>query len=187
MKKIFLIPWILVFLLLSSCTMIYRNYNDTDLQSIAIDQFGFSEYSVFKIVDSDTAKYIIGTAYQNSGLIIGVKDNHYAMLFVPKRLSQEPKMVMEDFSFSLEEIYYEINSLEDEFGQKIYNDPANDYGGLSISIGPYENLQTQHTHLDFDSQIVFILTTDTHTFYLAYVGEKVFIFNEEYQILKEQA
>ncbi|MFW5889366.1 MAG: hypothetical protein ACOCUD_03195 [Bacillota bacterium] len=174
---------LLTIFVLSSCKLPYRVYNDEDLQDMAVSGYDFSEYLVFKIVDPETALFMTGTKYQNSGVIIGIKDEEYSMLFVPKRISKEAFIVMESFTFNLDDIYEELNSLEDDFGSKLYYDPANDYGGLSISVNHYEDITLNNPDLNFDSEIIFTFTTDVMVFYVGYVEGEIFVFNSNNRII----
>jgi hypothetical protein len=179
--KIFLL--IFVIFSFSSCNQLFRDYNDEELRNLALTNYGFSEFKVFKIVDLDTAHYMTGNNYQNSGVIIGVKDGENKMLFVPRKTSEPPYFVMDSFAFNLDDIYQKLYSLEDDSGNEIFNDPSGDYGGLSISIIPYNNLTNNNPSLSFDSEIIFIFTSDTETQYVGIVEGVIFVFNEGYEVI----
>ena len=85
---------------------------------MVISDYGFQDFITFKIVDVDTAYDVTGERYQNSGIVIGLKNNNYVMLFVPRLAAEEPFYVLEDFHFNLEDIYTELKTLEDESGGK---------------------------------------------------------------------
>ena len=181
LKKSFL--FVLIVLLLTSCSNVYRDYNDEDLELLAVIENNFSEYLFFKIVDSETAKELTGTVYTNSGIIVGRKDGLDRMLFVPKLVSKDAFILEQNFYFSISEIYSELRILEDEDGIKLFNDPSDDYGGLSISISPYENIININPQLQFDSPVFFIITTDELTLYVGYVNSEIYIFNNDYEIV----
>jgi len=170
-------------LIFSSCTNLYRVYNDEDLNIMAISQYGFSEVLFFKIIDSDTAKELTGNSYNNSGVIIGKVAGEDRMLFVPKLTSQEPFMIDLNFDFDIEEIYQKLKNLEDDEGEKIFVDTSNDYGGLSISVWPYEEISEIHSDLVFNTPIFFIITTDNLVIYVAHVVGGTIFFNNDYEIV----
>lgn len=184
MKKIiFFLMMTLTILLLFSCTSIYRVYNEEDLEDMAIFNYGFSEFLFFKIIDSDTSFYMTGTSYQNSGVIVGIKDNAYKILFVPKRLAEDEFFVMDEFIFNITEIYVELNMLRDNQGNKLYNDPSNDYGGLSISVIPYESIISSNNDITLDSELIFSFTTDTAIFYVGYSNQQIIVFDSSYNLI----
>lgn len=184
MKKFkFIVLVILTVLIVSSCSSIYRVYNDEELQDVAVANYGFSEFLFFKIVDSETSLYLTGTRYQNSGVIVGIKNNEHKMLFVPKRVAIEEFFVMESFVFNIADIYEELNLLKDDEGNKLYSDPSNDYGSLSISVLPYESIIDTNPDIAPDSELIFSFTTDTGVFYAGYSDQQIIIFNSSYQII----
>ena len=150
---------------------------------MVISDYGFQDFITFKIVDVDTAYELTGERYQNSGIVIGLKNNNYVMLFVPRLAAEEPFYVLEDFHFNLEDIYTELKTLEDESGGKLFFDPSGDYGGLSLSISPYEQAVLEYEDLSFDSKLFFIVTTDSMVFYITYVNQEIVIFDEQYNLL----
>jgi hypothetical protein len=166
-----------------SCRTVRRVYNDEELGNMVISDYGFQEFITFKIVDVDTADELTGERYQNSGIVIGKKNNSYVMLFVPRLATEDPFYVLEDFCFDLPDIYDELKTLEDDSGSKLFIDPSGDYGGLSLSIYPYEQAVLEHEELSFDSKLFFIVTTDKMVFYIAYANQEIVIFDEEYVIL----
>jgi hypothetical protein len=184
MKKNYQIfMFLLLIFSLISCQTIRRVYNDEELGNMVISDYGFQEFITFKIIDVDTAYELTGERYQNSGIVIGEKNNNYVMLFVPRLATEDPFYVLEDFRFDLEDIYNELKALEDESGGKLFFDPSGDYGGLSLSINPYEQALLDHEDLSFDSKLFFIVTTDKMVFYIAYANQEIVIFDEEYVIL----
>jgi len=170
-------------ILFISCTNLYRVYNDEDLNILATSKYGFSEVFFFKVVDSDTAKELTGKTYNNGGVISGIKDGVYRLLFIPKIVSQEPFLVNERYYYNNDEIYQELRNLEDEFGSKIYIDPSNDYGGLSISVAPYIQINEANPDINFNSKVFFIIISDNLTIYVNYVNEKIYLFNSDYDVI----
>lgn len=183
MKKIGLIvSYLLLFMTLVSCNSIYRVYNDEELDLLAINQYSFSEVLFFKVIDQDTAEELTGEKYVNSGVVVGIQNGTYSMLFVPRLLSKEPFMIVNHFDFNIEEMYDCLEALEDASGNPLFNDPSGDFGGLSMSVSPYQSIKDTNPLLDFDSRVIFIVTTDTEVFYLAYVEGICCIFNDDFEI-----
>ncbi len=184
MKKIkLIILTIFTVLVISSCSSIYRVYNDKELQDVAVANYGFSEFLFFKIVDSETSYFMTGTRYQNSGVIVGIKNSEHKILFVPKRVAVQEFFVMETFVFNIADIYEKLNSLKDDEGNKFYLDPTNDYGGLSISVIPYESIIDTNPDIELDSELIFSFTTDAEIFYVGYSNQQIMIFDSAYEII----
>lgn len=186
MKKSIYLMMVLIFMFtINACRLVNRAYNNEDLENIAIEEHGFSEYIVFKIVDAETATYLTGKAYYNSGVVIGIRNELYTMLFVPKRLDEDSFIVLPSFRFNLNDIYQKLHQLEDEDGNRLYLDPSGDYGGLSLSTKPYQSLKQRYPHFDFDVELIFTFTTDQHVFYATYIEGEVVVFAESGNILIE--
>jgi hypothetical protein len=156
--------------------MIYRDYQDNELEKLAVNDFNFERFEVFKIIDSDTAQYLTGKSYQNSGIIIGVKDQKYQMIFVPKRVSESPYVLDLILDFNLEEIYL---VLEDYVENDLF---IEDYGGLSLSVAPYNEFD-ESVKEGFDSRLFFIVTTDDQKFYCQYHEAQLLIYDKDYQLI----
>jgi len=171
---------------LIGCRLPYRVFDDKDLEEIAAADYGFNEFTVFKIVDSDTSEELTGRKYNNSGVIIGKKSGDYRMIFVPKMIAEEPFLIDNPFSFNLEEIYEDLAGLEGDNGKLIDMMFISDYGGLSIAIYPFTSVQENNEDLIFDSPIFFIVTTDTAAFYIGHIGGKHYIFNDSYELIFNQ-
>ena len=125
MKKILLIMMsFFCLVVLTNCNAVYRVYNDEDLNSMAISDFDFSSTLFFKVIDADTAMEVTGESYNNSGVIYGVKDGLYNIIFVPKLLSKEAFIVNYTPIYDVIEIYNLLQNLEDESGQLIFHDPS---------------------------------------------------------------
>lgn len=183
-----LVMSIMIFLLsvtVVSCRTLRRDYNDQELSQMAISDFGFQSFSTFKIVDVETAFELTGQRYQNCGIVIGTRYDRYAMLFVPRNISDTPFLIAEDFFFDLEDIYDELKILEDDLGNLLYNDPSGDYGGLSLSVEPYDQISNAYQELSFDSKLFFIITTDGMIFNVGYVEGTIMIFDESLNLLNE--
>src|SRR6056297_3196405 len=106
MKKIIVFFFfIATVILLGGCQNIYRVYDDDELSDLAKDSFGFSEVLTFKIVYAETALELTGKAYNNAGVIIGIKDDFYSMVFVPKMVADDPFLLDLPFTFNLRQIY----------------------------------------------------------------------------------
>ncbi|XFA98314.1 hypothetical protein ACAG96_05410 [Candidatus Izemoplasma sp. B36] len=186
MKRYLMILFSFLFLIsLSNCRALYRVYNDEELESMAMNDYGFSSVLFFKIVDSDTAIELTGEAYNNSGVIYGVRDGQYQMLFVPKSMSKEVFNVDYSPIYNVIEIYQILNSLEDDLGSKLFNDPSGDYGGLSLGVSPYEDVLEHNSNLTLDSPLFFIVTTDEMIFYISSMQGKYVVFDQEYNQLNE--
>lgn len=184
MKKMLLVLIsIISFLTLSNCNSIYRVYNNEDLESMALSDFGFTTILFFKVVDSDTAVELTGDSYNNSGIIYGMKDGEYTMIFVPKLASKEAFIVDYDPIYDVAEIYQLLQGLEDESGQLLFQDPSGDYGGLSVSVSPYESVRSEYPNLNFDSPIFFIVTTDEMIFNVGRVNGDYIVFNQDWNRL----
>ncbi|QWC00244.1 hypothetical protein KHQ88_01365 [Mycoplasmatota bacterium] len=178
MKKVSIILLsIMIFFSLSSCKMIYRDYQDDDLEILAEKDFGLDTYHTFKIIDLETAKYLTGESYQNSGVIIGLDNDIYKMIFVPRRVSEKAYILDNVPLFSLEDIYLHLETYID--------DPIflEDYGGLSLSISPYASIKENNQATSFDWQLFFIITTDEDTFYANYDEGQLLIFDTNYQLV----
>ena len=186
MKRYLMILFSFLCLLpLSNCRSLYRVYNDEELEAMAINDYGFSSVLFFKIVDSDTAVELTWEAYNNSGIIYGIKNGQYQMLFVPKSMSKEVFNVDYSPIYNVLEIYQILNSLEDDSGSKLFNDPSGDFGGLSISVSPYEDVLNHNPSIMFDCPLFFIVTTDEMTFYISSVQGTYYVFDQEYNQINE--
>ncbi len=179
-KTLFLLLMIICVFTLSNCKRVYRVYNDEDLTIMAKSDFGFTSVLFFKIVDPDTAFELTGDSYNNSGVLYGIKDDEYAMLFIPRLLSKEAFMIEYDIIYDVIEIYELLKSLEDGSGNLIFNDPSNDYGGLSISVSSYTSISNKYPNLVFDSPIFFIITTDDMIFNVGRVNERYVVFDQDF-------
>jgi hypothetical protein len=176
MKRIGLALGLFLILLLTSCRIIYRDYQDDELEKLALNDFDFDRFEVFKIIDADTAQYLTGKSYQNSGVIIGIKDQNYQMIFIPKRISEAPYVLDSTMSFDLEEIYL---VLEDYVENDLF---IEDYGGLSLSVAPYNEFDESEQEA-FDSQLFFIVTTDNQKFYCQYQDAHLVIYDIDFNLI----
>lgn len=177
--KVFLI--ILIAFLLISCKPIFRDFNEDDLEDLVIIDFDFSEMLFFKIVDSNTAKELTGKSYNLGGVIVGIKDEQGVLVFIPKKVSEEPFMIDTPFEFNITDIYSDLRLLEDSSGHLLFDDPSGDYGGLSIDSSVYDSVKNINANLVFDSKVFFVITTDQNVFYVGFVSGNHIIFNEGYQ------
>ncbi len=184
MKKVILVIFfITITLLLSSCRTVYRVYNDEDLSDMAQRDYGFSEVLVFKIVDSSTANELTGETYNNSGVIIGIKSGAYAMVFVPKMAAEDPFLLNLDFEFNLRQIYDDLRTIDERSNIPREIDFFADYGGLSITIEPYEFVFEENPDLSFDSEVFFVVTTDDVVYYVGFVDGEHVVFDDDYLII----
>jgi hypothetical protein len=181
MKKNFiLILSVFLLLTISSCRTIFRDYQDNELESLAISEFNFDSYEVFKVIDVFTANYLTTRDYQNSGIIIGIKDGDYRMIFVPKKVSEDPFILQNTSYFNLEEIYVELENFIEE---SMF---LEDYGSLSVTTDPYYDILESNPSLHFDSKIFFIVRTDENAFYANYMNASLLIFDTEYNLIYSQ-
>lgn len=171
---------------LSNCSSMYRVYNDDDLEVMAESEYNFDSVLFFKIVDVDTAMELTGQSFQNSGVVYGTRNGQYMMIFVPKLTSKETFVVNYQPIYDVNEVYELLHSLEDESGQDLFVDPSGDYGGLSISVSPYESILDANPGMQFDSPIFFIVTTDTMVFHVGRSGGNYVVFDEDYSILNQE-
>ncbi|BCR35251.1 hypothetical protein [Mariniplasma anaerobium] len=180
MKKILLaLLSIISFITLTNCGSVFRVFNDEDLDVMAQSDYGFTSVLFFKIVDSETAIELTGDSYNNSGVIYGVKDDAYAMIFMPKLASKEEFLIDYEPIYDVVEIYQMLNVLENETGDLLFNDPSGDYGGLSISVTPYESIANAFPSLVFDSPIFFIITTDQMVFNVGRIENNYVVFDQD--------
>lgn len=168
--------------MLSACST-NRVYVEEDLYHTAQVEFGFSEVFFFKIVDSETALALTGTAYQNSGIIVGRQGLSDKAVFVPKKADQDIFMISFPYVFSMTSIMEQLESLEDESGNPLFVDPSGDYGGLSIGVSAYESLTGENPGLVFDTEIIFTFTTDEAVFYVASINNQCKIFSVDNLLL----
>lgn len=180
MKKILLVLISLFSLLtLVNCNVVFYEYNYDDLETMAKNDYGFSSVLFFKVVDVDTALELTGKIYNDSGIIYGIKDNEYRMIFVPKLKSEKEFVIDYSPIYDVTEIYQILESLEDGSGNKLFIDIFGDYGALSISVLPYESISNKFDDLDFDSPIFFIITTDELTFNVGRVEGNYIVFDQD--------
>lgn len=183
-KNLFVLFSIICFLILTSCQSIYRNYNDADLNEIAVNDFGFSEVLFFKIIDSETAEELTGHAYVTSGVIYGIKNDHFVTLFVPREVAEEP-FVIDAPIFNITLIYNKLKSLEDSSGNKLFTDTSGDYGGLSITVTVSDSIKSENPSLVFDTPVTYVITTDATTFYVGIAQGQYYIFNSGFVIISQ--
>lgn len=183
-KVVFILLSVVSIITLSSCRSVFRVYDDQDIESLAISEYGFTSVLFFKIVDPDTALELTGDTYNNSGVIYGIKDDMYHMIFIPKLASKDPFLIEYDPVYDVITIYELLNALEDNMGHKLFNDPSLDYGGLSISISPHDSISEKYPNLSFESPIFFIITTDDKIFYVSMANEAYVIFDQNLNRLK---
>lgn len=179
MKKILLVLLSMIsFITLTNCGSVFRVFNDEELDVMARTEYGFTSVLFFKVVDSQTAIELTGDSYNNSGILYGVKDDAYAMIFIPKLTAKEDFLVEYEPVYDVVEIYEILNELENESGTLLFDDPSGDYGGLSISVSPYENILSAFPNLNFDSPIFFIVTTDQIVFNVSRVEGSYVVFDQ---------
>jgi hypothetical protein len=179
MKKILLaLLSIISFITLTNCGSVFRVYNDEELDVMARSEYSFTSVLFFRVIDSETAIELTGDSYNNSGIIYGIKDETFAMVFVPKRVSKETFLIEYEPIYDVVEIYQILNELENETGDLLFNDPSGDFGGLSISVSPYELISSTFPKLNFDSPIFFIITTDQMTFNVGRAENHYVIFDQ---------
>lgn len=181
MKKIILYFFFLTTLtLLGGCKNIYRVYDDDDLSDLAMDNFGFSEVLTFKIVYGDAALELTGKSYNNAGVIIGIKDGVYSMVFVPKMVSDDPFLLDLPFTFDLRQIYSDLRLINETYHHENPRgyDFFSDYGGLSITVEPYASVISRNPRIDLISKIFFQVTTDEYVYNVGFVEDGHVIFNE---------
>jgi hypothetical protein len=166
------------FITLTNCGSVFRVFNDEDLDIMAQSDYGFSSVLFFKIVDSETAKELTGNSYNNSGIIYGIKDQTYAMIFIPKLASKESFLIEYEPIYDVVEVYQIISGLKNNTGSLLFDDPSGDYGGLSISVSPYESISSAFSSLNFDSPIFFIVTTDQMVFNVGRAEGNYVIFDQ---------
>lgn len=185
MKRMFKILFSILFVfLLVSCKSIYRTYNDDALENLVKEDFGFSEMLFFKIVDSDTAKELTGKSYNLSGVIVGISEGKHIMVFIPKKVSEEPFLIDNTFEFNISNIYKDLRLLKDDQDHFLFDDLSSDYGGLSLDVEPYEAFKNANIGLTFDSKVFFVITTDKTVFYVGFVDNDHVIFNITYKRIK---
>jgi hypothetical protein len=179
MKKILLgLLSIVSFITLTNCGSVFRVYNDEDLDVMARMEYGFTSVLFFKIVDSDTAIELTGDSYNNSGVLYGIKDETYQMIFIPKLASKDSFLIEYEPIYDVVEIYQILDGLENDSESALFNDSSNDYGGLSISVSPFESISDAFEDLNFDSPIFFIITTDQMTFNVGKAENNYVIFDQ---------
>ncbi|HKL47086.1 MAG TPA: hypothetical protein VJ878_00325 [Candidatus Izemoplasmatales bacterium] len=172
MKKLILfLVWLMLFPCLA-CQLVFRDFQDENLERMSLEDFNFSTYATFKIIDHDTALSLTGNAYQNSGIILGMKENVYQMVFVPRRVREDPFIITDAPYYNLEEIY---DVLANYVENPIF---LQDYGGLSLSVRPYENYDDD-AKARFNHPLFFIVTTDNNRFYCQYEGEKLLVYDDQ--------
>lgn len=187
MKKILLFFFFFTtVILLGGCKNIYRVYDDNELSDLAIESFGFSEVLTFKIVYPETALELTGQSYNNAGVIIGIKDDVYSMVFVPKMVADHPYLLELPFTFNLRQIYSDLRLINETY---YHENPSgydffSDYGGLSITVEPYVSTMTKNTQIDLISKIFFSVTTDEHVYHVGFVEGGHMIFDENYTIIQ---
>lgn len=165
---------VMMIFLLSACQMIYRDFQDDELSKMAINDFNFSSFSCFKIVDQETALYLTGQTYTNSGVVLGVKDQTYQMIFVPKTLKDDPIYLPHIPDYDLDYLY---RVLENFVADSIF---LSDYGGLSVSVQPYEHLSASDK-ASLTHPLFFRVTTDQDIFYGHFESNDLIIFNSSYE------
>lgn len=168
-----------------SCRSSYRVYDDEELEVIAVDEHGFTEILFFKIVDNETAKALTGKTYFNSGVVVGIRNNVETMLFVPKSSSEVAFIIEKPFPFNIADIYEELDNLRNAENEKIFVDISGDFGGLSISVSPYEEIFENNLNLVFDSSVFFIFTTDDVVLYVTYINGEIYVFNNNYEVINK--
>lgn len=187
MKKIMFIFFLLAtMILLGGCQNIYRVYDDDELSDLAKDSFGFSEVLTFKIVYPDTAQELTGQSYNNAGVIIGIKDDVYSMVFVPKMVAEDPYLLELPFTFDLRQIYRDLRLINDTYHHENPSgyDFFSDYGGLSITVEPYGSTISKNPQIDLISKIFFRVTTDNHTYNVGFVEEGHVVFDENDRMIE---
>lgn len=178
MKKGFLIlSFICLMFFVVSCSSIYRDYQDDELESLALRDYGFDSFSIFKIIDIETATMLTGEPYQNSGVIIGKIRGEFKMLFIPRKVAETPFFVGNQIYFNLDEIYAQLHSLD------INPMFLQDYGSLSISVVPYHEILIVNQNVVFDSRLFFVVTTDGEEFYCNYVDKSLVIYDINYNLI----
>lgn len=184
MKRIFIVLlYFVIILTINGCRSIYRVYDDEDLSVLARQDFGFSEVLVFKIVYPDTALELTGKSYNNSGVIIGIRNGQHSMVFVPKMVAEDPFLLDIPFTFNLKQIYDDLRSIDDNNSSQTEIDFFADYGGLSITVEPYDLISEENSDLNFETRIFFTVTTDEDIFYIGFVEDGYVIFDNDYVII----
>jgi hypothetical protein len=184
MKKICLVLLSMIsFITLTNCGSVFRVHNDEDLDLMAKTEFGFTSVLFFKIIDSQTAIELTGDSYNNSGVLYGIKDESYAMIFIPKLVSKDKFLIEYEPIYDVVEIYQILNELKDESENLLFNDPSGDYGGLSISVEPYDSISNTFPKLNFDCPIFFIITTDQMVFNVARAEGNYVVFDQNFKRL----
>lgn len=176
-KFLLVILFVLCAFALVNCSTYYRVYQEPELEQIAVNEYGFSELIFFKVIDSETAEELTGTAFSNGGLIYGLRGGEYSMLFIPKKVSQEPIPITGQVVFDVYAIYEQLELLEDSYGNHLYNDPSGDFGALSVSVLPSQSIREANPSLEFDTNIFFIFTTDTFVFNVTSIDGVFYIFD----------
>ena len=179
MKKGFLILIsICLIFFTSSCSSIHRDYQEDELANLALSDYGFDLFSVFKIIDIETSNMLTGNTYQNSGVIIGTIRGKYKLLFVPRKVAEAPFFVGEEIYFDLKEIYtyLRLNNVDQMFLQ--------DYGSLSITVMPYSKILAANQTVVFDTHLFFVVTTDSEVFYCNYAKKSLLIFDMNFKLVE---
>ena len=187
MKKIIVFfIFIATVILLGGCKNIYRVYDDDELSDLAKDSFAFSEVLTFKIVYAETALELTGRAYNNAGVIIGIKDDFYSMVFVPKMVADNPFLLDLSFTFNLRQIYSDLRLINETYHHENPSgyDFFSDYGGLSITVEPYASTISENPQIDLITKIFFRVTTDEHVYSVGFVEEGHIIFDENNAIIE---
>ncbi|MBN2504413.1 MAG: hypothetical protein JXB20_03610 [Bacilli bacterium] len=185
MKKILLFCVLIgMFANLSACVN-NRVFVENEIEELAMEDFGFTESYCFKNIDTETAKALTGTEYRNAGVLLGIQGSSTKMLFVPRSLNDEVFVVDFPFLFEFESIIEELSKLEDSANNSLYSVPADDYGGLTISVAYFDELSAANPDLEFDSEIIFRFTTQTSEFLVASVESSCLIFSSDYQVMNQ--
>lgn len=179
MKKGFLILIsISLIFFTSSCRSTHRDYQEDELANLALSDYGFDLFSVFKIIDIETSNMLTGKTYQNSGVVIGTIKGKYKLLFVPRKVVEVPFFVGEEIYFDLKEIYthLQLKNVDQMFLQ--------DYGSLSITVMPYSKILEANPKVVFDSRLFFVVTTDSEVFYCNYAKKSLLIFDVNFKLIE---
>lgn len=182
-KSLIFFLYLVIILTLCGCRSIFRVYNDSDLSLMAKEDFGFSEVYVFKIVYPETALELTGKTYNNGGVIIGVREGVSFIVFVPKLLAKEPFLLNLTFTFDLPQIYEDLRTINANVDQPLDPGFFEDYGGLSITVEPYELISEAHADLDFNSRVFFLVTADDAIFSIGFIEDGHIIFDKNKVII----
>ncbi len=184
MKKVILVLlFVATIISIGGCTLVYRVYNDDELGDLAKEDFGFSEVLVFKIVYPETALELTGKSYNNAGVIIGIRSGIYSMVFVPKMVIDDPFLLDLPFTFDLKQIYEDLRSIDANINETTEIDFFEDYGGLSITVEPYDSVIESNSDINFETQVFFVVTTDDTVYYIGFVEDGHHIFDDNYMII----